>query len=36
MEGGFAAEQLLQRPTRTSLTVGVLVVAVSTTMGMGN
>jgi putative ABC transport system permease protein len=36
MEGGFAADQLLERPTRTGLTVGVLVVAVSTGIGMGN
>ena len=35
-EGEFAAEQLLQRPTRTGLTVGVLVVAISTSLGMGN
>lgn len=35
-EGDFAAEQLLQRPTRTGLTVGVLVVAISTSLGMGN
>ncbi len=36
MEGDFAAEQLLERPTRTGLTVGVLVVAISTSLGMGN
>jgi putative ABC transport system permease protein len=36
VEGAFAAEQLLRRPTRTALTVGVLVVAVSTSLGMGN
>ncbi len=36
MEGDFAAQQLLQRPTRTGLTVGVLVVAISTSLGMGN
>ncbi len=35
-EGDFAAEQLLERPTRTGLTVGVLVVAISTSLGMGN
>ncbi len=36
MEGDFAAEQLLQRSTRTGLTVGVLVVAISSGVGMGN
>jgi putative ABC transport system permease protein len=36
VEGSFAAEQLLGRPTRTGLTVGVLVAAVSTSLGMGN
>jgi putative ABC transport system permease protein len=35
-EGGFAAEQLLHRPTRTGLTIGVLVVALSTGVGLGN
>ena len=35
-EGSFAAEQLLQRPTRTVLTVGVLIVAISSGVGMGN
>ncbi len=36
MEGDFAAEQLLHRATRTGLTVGVLVVAISSGVGMGN
>ncbi|MEX2112634.1 MAG: FtsX-like permease family protein, partial [Pirellulales bacterium] len=36
MEGDFAAGQLLQRYTRTGLTVGVLVVAISSGVGMGN
>jgi putative ABC transport system permease protein len=36
MEGEIAATQLLQRPTRTGLTVGVLVVAISTGIGLGN
>ncbi len=35
-EGEFAAGQLLVRPTRTGLTVGVLVVAISTGIGLGN
>ncbi len=35
-EGEIAADQLLERPTRTGLTVGVLVVAISTGIGMGN
>jgi putative ABC transport system permease protein len=36
IEGEFAAQQLLERPTRTGLTVGVLVVAISTSLGLGN
>ena len=36
VEGDFAAEQLLERPTRSALTTGVLVAAVSTSLGMGN
>lgn len=36
IEGGLAGEQLLRRPMRTGLTVGVLVVAVSTCLGLGN
>ncbi|MCH7873155.1 MAG: hypothetical protein IID33_15780, partial [Planctomycetes bacterium] len=36
MAGGFAAGLLLARPTRTGLTVGVLVVAISTGVGLGN
>jgi putative ABC transport system permease protein len=36
MEGDFAAQQLLHRATRTGLTVGVLVVAISSGVGMGN
>lgn len=36
VEGEFAAEQLLERPTRSALTTGVLVAAVSTSLGMGN
>jgi putative ABC transport system permease protein len=36
VEGDFAAEQLLERPTRSVLTTGVLVAAVSTSLGMGN
>ncbi len=36
MEGSFAAGALLERPMRTGLTVGVLVVAISTGVGMGN
>ena len=36
VEGKLAAEQLLRRPTRTGLTVGVVVVAVSTCVGLGN
>ena len=36
VEGDFAADQLLERPTRSALTTGVLVAAVSTSLGMGN
>ena len=36
VEGDFAADQLLERPTRSVLTTGVLVAAVSTSLGMGN
>ncbi|HEY1598737.1 MAG TPA: FtsX-like permease family protein [Pirellulales bacterium] len=35
MEGELAAEQLRQRSTRTGLTVGVLVVAISNGLGLG-
>jgi putative ABC transport system permease protein len=36
VEGEFATQQLLERPTRTGLTIGVLVAAISTSLGLGN
>ncbi|HTN74133.1 MAG TPA: FtsX-like permease family protein, partial [Pirellulaceae bacterium] len=36
IEGHLAAEQLIRRPTRTGLTAGVIVVAISNGLGLGN
>lgn len=36
IEGRLASEQLVRRPTRTGLTAGVLVIAITTGLGLGN